>query len=192
MGLIELLALLLMLLLYLLFATFLFGVVLATPVAAAVLLGVGMWRLSAWAVGRRRAGRPATRERALVEADLREQYVAGTLTLAGLERRTADALAAESRAELETLVGDLPPRATPRRPADVLDVAAGCALMLLPQPPAGRIVGAALVLAAVAPSVATDRFRPLASAFLAGLALFLAPLGALALVGSLAWRRCLD
>jgi hypothetical protein len=130
--------------------------------------------------GLRRSGRPRGR----AAEELREQYAAGVLTLAGLEERLDLTLRATSHFEVENVLADLPPRRRPSRVA-VFDAAAGVVLLLASHAVAARAAGAALALGAVAPPL---RWRPLATAFLAGVALLAAPLAALPLAASAGWR----
>ena len=116
--------------------------------------------------------------------ELREQYAAGVLTLAGLEDRLETTLRATSHFEVESVLADLPPRRRPSRVA-VFEAVAGVALLLLFQAAVARAIGAALALGAVAPPL---RWRPLLTAFLAGIALLAAPLAAVPLAASAGWR----
>jgi Domain of unknown function (DUF1707) len=116
--------------------------------------------------------------------ELREQYAAGVLTLAGLEERLETTLRATSHFEVESVLADLPPRRRPSRVA-VFDAVAGVALLLVFHAAAARAAGAALALGALAPPL---RWRALVTAFLAGAALLAAPLAALPLAASAAWR----
>jgi len=93
-------------------------------------------------------------------------------------------LRATSQFELDNVLVDLPPRRRPSRVA-VFEAAAGVFLLLAFSAAAARAAGAALALGAVAPPL---RWRPLATAFLAGVALVAAPLAALPLVASAGWR----
>jgi len=93
-------------------------------------------------------------------------------------------LRATSQFELDNVLADLPPRRRPSRVA-VFEAAAGVFLLLAFSAAAPRAAGAALALGAVAPPL---RWRPLATAFLAGVALVAAPLAALPLVASAGWR----
>jgi len=122
--------------------------------------------------------------RARAGEELREQYAAGVLTLAGLEERLDVTLRATSQFELDNVLADPPPRRRPSRVA-VFEAAAGVFLLLAFSAAAARAAGAALALGAVAPPL---RWRPLATAFLAGVALVAAPLAALPLVASAGWR----
>lgn len=147
------------------------GAVVATPVWLAVELS---------RVYRRR--RRPTRGRAAEE--LREQYAAGVLTLAGLEERLDTTLRATSHFELDSVLDDLPPRRRPSRVA-IFEAGAGVFLLLAFSAAAARVAGAALALGAVAPPL---RWRPLVTAFLAGIVLLAAPLAAVPLAASAGWR----
>jgi hypothetical protein len=134
---------------------------------------------------RDRQGRPPTRERARIEAELREQYASGMLTLVGLEERLDETLRARSHLELEHVLDDLPP---PRRQVDrvsVFEACAGALVLLVVQAPLGKLAGVALTTGAVLPAV---RWRPVVYAFLAGLALLVAPFAAVPLAASAGWR----
>ena len=134
---------------------------------------------------RNRQVRPPTRERARIEAELREQYASGMLTLVGLEERLEETLRARSHLELEHVLDDLPP---PRPQVDRVSVCEACAgalVLLFAQAPLGKLAGVALTMGAVLPAV---RWRPVLYAFLAGLALLVAPLAAVPLAASAGWR----
>jgi Domain of unknown function (DUF1707) len=148
-----------------------FGALVATPVWVAVELRRAY----------RRRLRPA---RGRAAEELREQYAAGVLTLAGLEDRLETTLRATTHFEVENVLADLPARRRPSRVA-VFEAAAGVAVLLLLHAAAARAAGAALALGAVAPPL---RWRPLLTAFLAGVALLAAPLAALPLAASAGWR----
>lgn len=119
------------------------------------------------------------------ERELREQYAAGVLTLAGLEERVGTTMSATSHFELDSVLADLPPRRRPPVPVAVFETVAGVGLLLVLHGLAARGAGAALVLGALVPP---RRWRPFASAFLAGLAALVAPLAAVALAVSAIWR----
>jgi len=156
------------------YGIFVVGVFVATPVWLTVEV------VKAAKAFRRRPG-PA---RGRAAEELREQYAAGVLTLAGLEERLDVTLRAASHFEVDSVLADLPPRRRPSRVA-VFEAAAGVLLLLVCHAAAARAAGAALVLGAVAPPL---RWRPLATAFLAGAALIAAPFAALPLAASAGWR----
>jgi len=147
------------------------GAIVAAPIVIAVQL-VGAYR--------RRRTPPVGR----AAEELREQYAAGMLTLVGLEERLEAALGATSHFEIDNVLADLPPRRRPSRVA-LFEAAAGVAVLLLFPAAAARAVGAMLALGAVAPPL---RWRPLLTAFLAGIALLAAPLAAVPLAASAGWR----
>jgi Domain of unknown function (DUF1707) len=135
--------------------------------------------------GRRRPRRPPTRERARVQDELKEQYARGMLTLAGLEERVDIALRTESQLELASVLDDLPP-ARPRVSLVALfDALGGIVVLLAVHAAVGRLAGAALAVGAVFPAL---RWRVVAYAFLAGVALLAAPVAAVPLAASAVWR----
>ena len=147
------------------------GAIVAAPIA------IGLQLVAAY----RRRRKPTVGRAA---EELREQYAAGMLTLVGLEERLETALGATSHFEVESVLADLPPRRRPSRVA-VFEAVAGVALLLLLHAAVARAAGAALALGAVAPPL---RWRPLLTAFLAGIALLAAPLAAVPLAASAGWR----
>jgi hypothetical protein len=162
-------------------------VAVATAAAVAsvpIYVAVGIVRAVRGVVARR--PRPLAESRGATALELREQYADGVLSLVGLEERLEETLRARSHFELDGVLADLPARPRPRLPRVALfEAAAGVVVLLLSTAAFARAAGAALVLGAVAPPL---RWRPLAAAFLAGLALLLAPLAAVPLGASAAWR----
>jgi hypothetical protein len=129
-----------------------------------------------------------TRERARAQAELREQYASGVLTLVGLEERVEDTLRARSHLELEHVLDDLPARPPQLPRAARLEVFAALGIVLACHSLAGRTAGVLLGIGAVLPST---RWRTTGYAFLAGVALLVAPVAAV-LVGLCAagrWRE---
>jgi hypothetical protein len=150
--------------------------------AAPFYLGFRAWRAVSARLGSRRA---SPGRRLDVERELREQYAAGHLTLAGLEARLDETFRAGSRLEVGNALRDLP-RRPPRLPrVAVFEAAAGVVVLLVSQAALARAAGAGLVLGAVAPPL---RWRPLLAAFAAGVVLVVAPLAAVPLGASAAWR----
>lgn len=137
---------------------------------------------------RRQRRRPDTRAVARAEAELREQYASGMLTLVGLEERFESLQHASSHLEVASLLDDLPPvRPRISRPA-ACELVGGVVVLLLLHGAAARALGAVLVLGSLVPPA---RWRVVAAAFLAGVALLAAPLAALPL-GIGAGLRFLD
>jgi len=134
---------------------------------------------------RRRPRRPQTREQARIEAELKEQYAQGMLTLAGLEERLETTLRSESQLELASVLDDLPPVRPRVARVALFEAVAGVVVLLAVHAAVGRLIGAALAVGAVLPPL---RWRSLACAFLAGVALLAAPLVALAVAASAIWR----
>jgi uncharacterized membrane protein len=129
-----------------------------------------------------------TRERARAQAELREQYASGVLTLVGLEERVEDTLRARSHLELEHVLDDLPPRPPELPRAARVEVFAALGIVLVCHSLAGRAAGVLLGIGAVLPQ---RRWRATGYAFLAGLALLVAPVAGI-LVGLCAagrWRE---
>jgi hypothetical protein len=129
-----------------------------------------------------------TRERARAQAELREQYASGVLTLVGLEERLDDTLRACSHLELAHVLDDLPARPPELSPSARVEVFAALAIVLVSHTLAARAAGALLGIGAVLPYT---RWRTVGYAFLAGLSLLVAPVAAV-LVGLCAagrWRE---
>jgi hypothetical protein len=147
------------------------GAIVAAPILLALQLHAAYRRRRKPTVGR-------------AAEELREQYAAGMLTLLGLEERLETALGATSHFEVASVLADLPPRRRPSRVA-VFEAVAGVAVLLLFHAAFARAVGAALALGALAPPL---RWRPLLTAFVAGVALLAVPLAAVPLVASAGWR----
>lgn len=124
-----------------------------------VAIGVPLYALLVvWEVGRaavRRCRRPSqraltVRDRTRAEAALREQYAAGTLSLAGFEERIEDLLRARGTGDLGAVVGDLPGRSTGVDRITVALVAVGLALTLSGSVPA-HVAGVSTATAAFLP-----------------------------------------
>ena len=135
-------------------------------------------------------GRPSslTRERARAQAELREQYASGVLTLVGLEERLDESLRARSHLELAHVLDDLPARPPELSRAARLEVFAALAIVVVCHSLVGRAAGVLLGIGAALPH--THR-RSVGYAFLAGLSLLVAPLAGI-LVGLCAagrWRQ---
>jgi hypothetical protein len=129
--------------------------------------------------------RPATRERAHAELELREQYASGMLTLVGLEERFEEVQRARSHLELGHVLEDLPQRARPFSRSARYEICAGLAVLLTLHSLLAQAIGAAIVLGALLPGA---RWRPTAIAFAAGAALFVVPPAGVALAVSAAFR----
>jgi DUF1707 SHOCT-like domain len=132
-----------------------------------------------------RRPRPLARERARTQAELREQYASGVLTLVGLEERLEDSLRARSHLELAHVLDDLPARPAELRGAARVEVVAALAILLVCDTLAGRAAGVLLGIGAVLPAAPR---RTAGYAFLAGLSLLLAPVAGI-LVGLCAAGR---
>lgn len=130
-----------------------------------------------------RRPRPLTRERA--QAELREQYASGVLTLVGLEERLDETLRARSHLELEHVLEDLPARPPELPRAARIEILAALAIVLCFHSLAARTAGVALGVGAALPYT---RWRAVGYAFLAGLALLAAPLAAIPLGLCAAWH----
>ena len=132
-------------------------------------------------------GRPRslTRERARAQAELREQYASGVLTLVGLEERLDDTLRARSHLELGHVLDDLPARPPELPRAARFEVFAALAIVLVCHTLAARAAGVLLGIGAVVPF---GRWRAVGYAFLAGLALLVAPVAGILVGLCAAWR----
>jgi uncharacterized membrane protein len=129
-----------------------------------------------------------TRERARAQAELREQYASGVLTLVGLEERLEDTLRARSHLEVAHVLDDLPARPPEPARAARVEVFAALAIVLVFHTLAARVAGVLLGIGAVLPYT---RWRVTGYAFLAGLSLLVAPVAAI-VVGLCAagrWRE---
>jgi hypothetical protein len=155
-----------------------FGAVVAAPIYLVVEACRGVKALAA-------RPKPLTRERARAQAELRDQYASGVLTLVGLEERLDETFRARSHLELEHVLDDLPARPPELPRAARIEVLAALAIVLVFHSLVARAVGAALGLGAVLPYT---RWRTAGYAFLAGLALLSAPLVAVP-VAACAVRR---
>ena len=129
--------------------------------------------------------KPLTRERARAQAELREQYASGILTLVGLEERLEDTFRARSHLELAHVLDDLPAR-PPELPRSArVEVIAALAVVLVFHSLAARLIGVALGVGAVLPYT---RWRTAGYAFLTGVAFVSAPLAGIAVALCAAWR----
>jgi len=132
--------------------------------------------------------RSLTVERARAQAELREQYASGILTLVGLEERVEDTLRARSHLELEHVLDDLPARPPELPRAARAEVFAALAIVLVCHTLVARTAGVLLGIGAVLPHA---RWRTAGYAFLAGVSLLVAPLAALlvAVCAAGRWRE---
>ena len=126
-----------------------------------------------------------SRERARAQAELREQYAAGVLTLVGLEERLDETLRAVSHFELEHVLQDLPARPPELPRAARIEVLAALAIVLVFHSLAARTAGVVLGVGAVVPLA---RWRAVGYAFLAGLSLVVAPAAGILVALCAAWR----
>jgi len=128
------------------------------------------------------------REQARAQAELREQYASGVLTLVGLEARLDDTLRARSHLELAHVLDDLPVRPPVLPRAARIEVFAALAIVLVCHTLVARTAGVLLGVGAV---LAPRPWRSAGYAFLAGLALLVAPLAGivLGLCAAVRWRE---
>ena len=169
---------LLAVLIYGILAVLVFGAVVAAPVYLVVEASRGVKALVSRPKG-------LSRERARAQAELREQYASGILTLVGLEERLDETFRARSHLELEHVLDDLPapPPELPR--AARAEVFTALAIVLVFHSLAARVAGVALGVGAVLPYT---RWRTVGYAFLAGVTLWAAPVAAVAVALCAAWR----
>lgn len=154
----------------------------AAVIAAPIVLGVeGAKQVKA----RISRPKPLTRERARTQAELKEQYASGILTLVGLEERLDDTFRARTHLELEHVLDDLPARPPELPRAARVEVFAALAIVLAFHSLAARVAGVALGIGAVLPAT---RWRSVAYAFLAGATLLTAPFAAIPVGLCAAWR----
>ena len=135
-----------------------------------------------------RRPRSLTRERARAQAELRDQYASGVLTLVGLEERLEDTLRARSHLEVGHVLDDLPGRPPELPRAARVEVFAALGIVLVCHTLAARTAGVLLGIGAVLPHT---RWRVTGYAFLAGLSVLVAPVAAV-VVGLCAagrWRE---
>src|SRR3954468_9471034 len=111
------------------------GVVVAAPIYLVVEACRGVKALAT-------RPKPLTRDRARAQAELRDQYASGVLTLVGLEERLDETFRARSHLELEHVLDDLPARPPELPRAARIEVLAALAIVLVFHSSVARAVGA--------------------------------------------------